>query len=156
MNLFKNFIKNYFTNFNRKLKSGQLAIDEFSLFLIFLSVLLIIVFMFLSLHQFAVATWIPLFIAYWRTLSKKKVKRYKENQMFIKYFYPANSFVKNTYRGVTVKKDHTYFNCKKCTQELRIPIKTGHIKVTCPKCNHSFVKKTFYGHFKKLKQKFSR
>lgn len=156
MNLIKNIIKNYVANFSHKLKNGQLAIDELSLFLIVLSVLLIIIFMLFNLHRFALLTWVPLFIAYWRTLSKKKPRRYKENQIFIKYFYPANSFVKHTYRGITVKNDHTYFNCKKCTQQLRIPKKTGHAKVTCPKCNHSFIKKTMRGHGKNFRQKFSR
>ena len=153
MSFIKNLIKTYFTNFNRKLKSGQLAIDELSLFLILMAVVFVIIIMILNLHRFAFIAWLPILIAYWRTFSKNRRSRSKENQIFIKYFYPANSFVKNTYRGVTVKKEHTYFNCKKCTQQLRIPKKTGHIKVTCPKCNHSFVKKTFYGHVKKLKQK---
>jgi len=149
----KNYIKNFFTNFFRRLKNGQLAIDELSLFLILFAFIAVIFMMLLNLHRFTFLAWLPLLVAYWRSLSKNKTKRYKENQVFIKYFYPANSFVKNTYRGVTVKKEHTYFNCKKCVQQLRIPKKTGHIKVTCPKCNHSFVKKTFYGHTKNLRKK---
>jgi len=152
----KNRIKVFFTDFFRKLKNEQLAIDELSLFLIILAFVAIIFIMLLNLHRFSFTVWIPLLIAYWRTLSKNRIKRHKENRIFIKYFYPANSFVRNTYRGITVKKDHTYFNCKNCMQQLRIPKKTGHVKVTCPKCSNAFIKKTFSGHLKNLKQKISR
>jgi len=148
----KNF-KTFFENFFRRLKSGQLAIDELSLFLIVFAFIMVMIIMFLNLHRFAFMAWLPLLIAYWRSFSKKKINRHKENQIFIKYFYPANSFVKNTYRGVTVKKEHTYFNCKKCIQQLRIPKKTGHVKVTCPKCSYSFVKKMVRGHLRSLKKK---
>jgi len=149
----KNPIKTSFTNFFRKLKGGQLAIDELSLFLISIALITAILMMFLNLNRFVFFTWLPILIAYWRSFSKNKTNRYRENQIFIKYFYPANSFVKNTYRGITFKKGHTYFNCKKCMQQLRIPKKTGHIKVTCPKCSYSFVKKTIHGHIRKLKEK---
>jgi len=149
----KNPFKTFFANFFRKLKSGQLAIDELSLFLIVFAFIIVFIVMLLNLHRFAFMAWLPLLIAYWRSFSKKKINRYKENQIFIKYFYPANSIAKNTYRGVMVKKEHTYFNCKKCIQQLRIPKKTGHVKVTCPKCNYSFVKKTIRGHLRSLKKK---
>ena len=148
----KNPIKKFFTNFFRKLKSGQLAIDELSLFLITVALVAAIIMIFLSLNQWVIFTWIPILIAYWRSFSKNKPHRYRENQVFIKYFYPANSFVKNTYRGVTFKKGHTYFNCKKCIQQLRIPKKTGHVKVTCPKCSYSFVKKTLRGYVNGFKK----
>lgn len=149
----KNPFKAFFTNFFRKLKGGQLAIDELSLFLIVFAFITLIIMMFLSLHRFAFLAWVPLLIAYWRSFSKNRAHRQRENQIFIKYFYPASSVAKNTYRGVTVKKNHTYFNCKKCKQQLRIPKKTGHAKVTCPRCSHSFVKKTVRGHLNKLKRK---
>jgi len=156
MDLFINFIKKKFENFNRKLKGGKLAVDELSLFLIVLAVVIIIIILLLRLHRFALVAWIPLLISYWRTLSKNRMQRAKENQIFVRYYYPAHSYIKNVYRRLTFKKDHHYFSCSKCTSKLRIPKKTGHIKVTCPRCNHSFVKKTLRGHVNKLKKKFAR
>lgn len=151
-----NPIKTYFKNFSHNLKSGKLAIDELSSFLIVFSVILLIIFLLLRLPLFTIIAWIPLFISYWRTLSKNKVKRAKENQFFIKHYYPASSRIKNTYRRMIAKKDHHYFACGKCDSKLRIPKRTGHIKVTCPRCNHSFIKKTIRGHFNKVKLKMKR
>jgi hypothetical protein len=149
----KNLINSYFSKFFRKLKGGQLSIDELSLFLITFALITAILLTILSLNQFVFLTWVPILIAYWRSFSKNRAKRSKENQVFIKYYYPVNSFVKNTYRRLASKQEHRYFKCKACVQELRIPKKTGHIKVTCPKCNYSFVKKTARGYIRKLKKK---
>ena len=145
-------IKNPFKLFFHRLKSGRLAIDELSLFLILISFVAAIFLIFLSFNQFILFTWIPILIAYWRSFSKNKARRSRENQIFTKRYYPIASFFKNTLRRITFKKDHVYFSCKKCKQQLRIPKKTGHIKVTCPKCSYSFIKKTIRGYVSKLKR----
>jgi len=121
------------------------AIDELSLFLITIAFIAAIIMIFLNLHRFIFLTWILLLIAYWRSLSKNRSKRYRENQTFNKF----NPFVKNTPQDVDV--EYNYINCKECSQLLRIPKKTGHIKVTCPECNHSFIKKTIRGRINRLK-----
>ena len=151
----QNPIRSMFTNFFRNLKSGKLAIDEFSLFLIILAFVVLTFTIFLNLNRFAFLAWIPLIIAYWRSLSRNRIRRFKENQLFTRIYYPTSSAVKNTYRWLKRKKEHSYFDCKNCEMKLRIPKKTGHVKVTCPKCNHSFVKKTMRGYIKKLTYRVS-
>lgn len=150
MLLNRNPIKTAVTSFFRRVKAGQTIYDELSLFLLVLAFLSVFVLMFANLHRFAWLTWIPLLIAYWRVLSKKKGKRQRENQIFIRYYYPVYAVVKNYYRWITRKRTHTYFNCQSCKMQLRIPKMTGHIRVTCPKCQHSFIKKTARGYWKKL------
>jgi len=145
-------VKNPFINFFRKLKGGQLTIDELSLFLITIAFITAIFMIFLNLNRFILFTWFPLLVAYWRSFSKNKAKRARENQRFTNAYEPVVSFFKNTYRRIGSKKAYLYFNCKKCTQQLRIPKKTGHIKVTCPKCSHSFIKQTLRGHINRLKK----
>ena len=125
---------------SKKKRSGM---DDLSLFLITIAFIAAIIMIFLSLHRFIFLTWILIIIAYWRSFSKNKAKRSKENQTFTE----VNPFIKNIPRDAY----HTFFNCKKCAQLLRIPKKTGHIKVTCPRCNHKFVKKTIRGRVKFLK-----
>ena len=146
----RNPIKSAIKNFFRLVKAGQTIYDELSLFLIMTALLSVIVLMVFDLHRFALLTWIPLLVAYWRILSKKRAKRQRENQIFIRYYYPVYAVVKNYYRRITRKSTHVYFPCKECQTELRVPKKTGHIKVTCPKCKYSFVKKTVRGYRKKL------
>lgn len=34
--------------------------------------------------------------------------------------------------------DHRVIECEKCSKKMRVPTKKGTIKVTCPKCVHSF------------------
>jgi len=115
------------------------VMDELSLFLITIAFIAAILMIFLSLYRYIFLTWILILLAYWRSFSKNRTKRLKENQTFTK----VNPLVKDTPEDV----EYGYLNCKECDQLLRIPKRTGHIKVTCPKCNHSFVKKTMRGRF---------
>jgi len=151
----KNSIKAAINSFFRKLKNGKLIIDELSFFLIILALLATIFLSIINHRQFVILAWLPILIAYFRTFSKNQAQRAKENQRFTKYYYPVNSYAKNTYRRLLVKKAHTYFRCKSCKGELRIPKKTNHVQITCPKCQHSFIKKTPLGYIKQLKQKFT-
>lgn len=141
MNLIKKFLQ--------KLKKINLATDELSLFLIFISLILSIFIALFRLNRFVFLSWIFLFIAYWRSSSKKRLQRFKENQIFLKYYYCINTCLKNFTRRFARNETHIHFYCKLCRQQLRIPKKTAHIKVTCPKCNYSFTKKTIRGYMRK-------
>lgn len=143
-----NLIKKFF----RKIKNKNLAIDELSLFLIFIALILSLLMWFFRLNQFIYLAWLLLLIAYWRSYSKKRLQRFKENQIFIKYCYPVLSSLKNLMRRFSRKESHIYLKCKSCRQELRVPKKTNHIKVTCPKCNYSFIKTTLRGHLNKRRK----
>lgn len=146
----RNPIKSAISDFFRRVKAGQTIYDELSLFLLVVALLSVFVLMFLNLHRFAWATWMPLLVAYWRIMSQKRAKRQRENQIFIRYYYPIYAVGKNYYRRITRKSTHQFLACKTCKTQLRIPRKTGHIKVTCPKCRNSFVKKTIRGYGKRL------
>ncbi|MBR3381490.1 MAG: hypothetical protein IKG85_00420 [Clostridia bacterium] len=37
---------------------------------------------------------------------------------------------------------HRFFRCPKCGQTVRVPRGKGRIRITCPKCGHSFEKKS--------------
>jgi len=127
--------------FFQKVKSGNLSIDELSLFLITSALILSILMTLFRLSRFVILTWIPIFIAYWRSYSKNRIQRARENQIFLKHYYPIKAWMKNLSRRLSAKESHIYFKCKSCKQQLRIPKKTVHVKVTCPKCNYSFIKK---------------
>lgn len=136
-------------NFFRELKmNGKRNLDDLSFFLLATALFLAIVMTILRLNRFLFFTWLLVFIAYWRVLSNNRAKRARENQQFIKHFYPIKSKAINFSRRLTRKETYLHFPCKSCSQPLRIPKKTHHIKVTCPKCSHSFVKKTIRGYLK--------
>jgi len=34
--------------------------------------------------------------------------------------------------------DHRLIECEKCHAKMRAPVNKGNLKITCPKCKHSF------------------
>ena len=71
-----------------------------------------------------------MFIAIFRTLSRNIYKRYEENRKFLLFFQKVKD------------KDHRYYNCPRCHQQVRVPKGKGKISLTCPKCREKFIKTT--------------
>ena len=76
------------------------------------------------------ASYIFMILAIFRSLSRNIYKRYEENRKFL----------------LTVQKfkdkDHRYYNCPRCHQQVRVPKGKGKIAITCPKCREKFIKNT--------------
>jgi len=126
------------------------SVDEFSLFLIGFAFVASIFLMILRLNGYIIFTWIFILLGYWRIFSKNRIAREKENQVFLKVFYPVKSFFVRWYRKFTIKDDYKYFDCESCSSQLRIPRSAKNVKVTCPKCKHSFIKRTMMGKMENL------
>ena len=75
-------------------------------------------------------SYIFMILAIFRSLSRNIYKRYEENRKFL----------------LTVQKlkdkDHRYYNCPRCRQQVRVPKGKGKISITCPKCREKFIKTT--------------
>ena len=69
-------------------------------------------------------------IAIVRTLSRNVYKRYEENRKFLLFFQKLKD------------KDHRYYNCPRCRQQVRVPKGKGKISISCPKCREKFIKTT--------------
>lgn len=68
--------------------------------------------------------------AIYRSLSRQTYKRYDENRRFLLFFQKLKD------------REHRYFDCPRCRQQVRVPRGKGKIAITCPKCKEKFVKKT--------------
>ncbi len=68
--------------------------------------------------------------ALYRSFSRQTYRRYRENRRFLNLL------------GRTKDRDHRYFACPKCRQQVRVPKGKGKIAITCPKCREKFVRKT--------------
>ena len=79
---------------------------------------------------FTVASYVFMFVAIFRTLSRNIYKRYEENRKFLLFFQKLKD------------KDHRYYNCPRCHQQVRVPKGKGKISITCPKCREKFIKTT--------------
>ena len=75
-------------------------------------------------------SYVLMFFAIFRTLSRNIYKRYEENRKFMLFFQKIKD------------KDHRYYNCPRCHQQVRVPKGKGKISITCPKCREKFIKTT--------------
>ena len=69
-------------------------------------------------------------LAILRTLSRNVYKRYEENRKFLIFFQQLKD------------KEHRYYTCPRCRQQVRVPKGKGKISITCPKCREKFIKTT--------------
>ena len=68
--------------------------------------------------------------AIFRMLSRNTYKRYQENRRYLRLLDRIKD------------RQHRYFDCPRCRQQVRVPKGKGKISITCPKCSEKFVKKT--------------
>ena len=68
--------------------------------------------------------------AIFRMLSRNTYKRYQENRKYLRLIDRIKD------------REHKYFDCPRCRQQVRVPRGKGKISITCPKCREKFVKKT--------------
>ncbi len=82
-----------------------------------------------------------MFYALYRSLSKNKYARSKENRKFKQFLQPIKRNI--SYYTMRIKNATTYRyrRCPNCHKTLRLPIKRGKKEVKCPTCSSSF--KTF-------------
>ena len=79
---------------------------------------------------FLVLSYVLMFWAIYRALSRNTYKRYQENRKFLLVFDRLKD------------RNNRYFNCPKCHQTVRVPRGKGKISITCPKCREKFIRKT--------------
>ena len=79
---------------------------------------------------FTTVAYALMIIAIFRTFSRNVYKRYEENRKFLLFFQKVKD------------KDHRYYNCPRCRQQVRVPKGKGKISITCPKCREKFIKTT--------------
>ncbi len=113
---------------------GRYGSDKLNLLLLGIAVVLIIASNFGELYYLGVVAYVPLLLSIYRMYSRNIYKRRMENQKFL-------SFVGGIQKRCT-DRDHRYYNCPKCKQQLRVPKGVGKISITCPKCRTHFEKKT--------------
>ena len=68
--------------------------------------------------------------AIFRTFSRNTYKRYQENRKYLLFLQKLKD------------KEHRYYDCPRCRQQVRVPRGKGKIAITCPKCKEKFIRKT--------------
>ena len=79
--------------------------------------------------------------AMFRMLSRQVDKRRTENSMFLSAVRPLRRKCSNLSCRLR-DREHRYFRCPNCGQQLRVPRGKGKITVTCRNCGVSFEEKS--------------
>jgi ribosomal protein S27E len=77
-----------------------------------------------------------------RILSRNIPARRRENDKYLKYWWPIKTKLRRFFTGLKDRKNHKFFKCPSCHNTLRVPKGKGKLQITCPKCGERFVKKT--------------
>ena len=120
---------------------GRYGNDQFNLFLIGTYLVLYLLFV---LTGFVPLYWLSLvLIAYslFRLLSRNPARRRSENARFLSIVNPVLRWLRLR-RTIHRDKEHRYFKCPNCGQQLRVPRGKGKITVTCRGCGASFQEKS--------------
>lgn len=116
---------------------GRYGNDPLNLFLIILYLVLYLLFAFTQIEFLYWVTMVLVFVSLFRLLSRNIPARRKENAQFMRVAGPAIQWYRFQ-RTIRRDKDHRYFKCPNCGQQLRVPRGKGKITVTCRSCGASF------------------
>lgn len=119
----------------QRFMAGRYGSDKLNLLLIGIGFVACIVSMFFKNNLYVRlsltgVSYVFLFWAIFRCLSRKTYKRYQENRKFLMLIQRFQD------------REHRYFDCPRCKQQVRVPRKKGKIAITCPKCREKFIRKT--------------
>lgn len=121
-----------------KFMNGRYGIDELFYFLIMLSFILLIIKLFVNSIIINIIETIIFIMAIYRFLSKKKIKRSIENNIYLNIKDKIINYFKFVKRKYDDRNTHIYKKCPKCKQKIRLPLKKGKHTVKCPNCKETF------------------
>ncbi len=122
---------------------GRHGMDALSKTLLILSLVVMFVFRLIPKLQGVALFGLALFIySIWRCLSRNQEKRYLENIRFTNIKEALRSERSVAKMRLSDRNTHRYFRCPICGTWLRVPKGKGTIKISCPHCGGSIIKKT--------------
>ncbi len=117
---------------------GRYGNDQLNRFVSVAALVVIIINLFVRIRLLSVIALLLLLIVYLRMFSRNIEKRAAENRVFLR--------LTDRFRRRIVfrdqNKNYRFFVCPSCRQKVRVPRGKGKIEITCPRCRHSFIKRT--------------
>lgn len=127
--------------FLSRLMAGRYGTDQLNTTLIFLYVALYLISI---LTRWTVLYWVALvvvFVTLFRAFSRQVERRRAENIRFLQLVRPLQRRLKNFSTRLR-DRDHRYFRCPNCKQQMRVPRGKGRITVHCRSCGATFEEKS--------------
>lgn len=121
---------------------GRYGVDDFSKFILVISLLFILLANRTFNRLFTMIGLIGLLLTYSRVFSRNVSQRYKENHLYLKkknHFSRKMTLWNNRWHQ---RKAYRFYKCPSCNQKLRVPKGKQKICITCPNCKTQFIKKT--------------
>ena len=129
-------------NFLRKFMTGRYGPDNLGVTTIVLSLVFYLLYGVTGFSLFVYVSYVLLFLAVFRMLSRNLLRRRAENDRFIRYWWPVRTRIVRIFSNTRQKRTHRFFRCPGCRNNLRVPKGKGKLQVTCPKCGERFIKKS--------------
>ena len=120
---------------------GRYGNDPLNLFLIGLYLVLYLLYIVTRLQILYWISLVLVFCSLFRLFSRNLPRRRGENMKFMKAAGPMLQWLRLR-RTVRRDKEHRYFKCPNCGQQLRVPRGKGKITVTCRGCGANFQEKS--------------
>lgn len=120
---------------------GRCGADQLSLFTLWTAVILWAVYLFTGWIALYVISLVFIVVTFLRMFSRQLEKRRAENAKFMTLLRPLRRRL-TALRNRLKDKDHRYFRCPNCKQQMRAPRGKGRIQVTCRNCGITFEEKS--------------
>ena len=125
----------------QRLMYGRYGGDQLNMFMIISYLVFYLLFAFTHWKLFYILSLLLLGFTLFRMFSRNLAKRREENFKFLHVAGPAIRWFR-LQRTIHKDKEHRYFKCPNCGQQLRVPRGKGNITVTCRGCGASFKEKS--------------
>lgn len=120
---------------------GRNGVDQLTLALLVPYVLCYLLLMWRGGWPLQLLTWALMLLILFRTLSRQLERRRAENAAFLRWYRPLQSKL-IAGRNRMQDREHRYFRCPGCGQQMRVPRGKGRIHVHCRSCGTTFEKKS--------------
>ena len=124
---------------------GRYGMDEFNFFLLVFAMVVLIIAIFVPVPASLIIRLIALAataFAVFRELSKNRYARNKELKAYNKIRFAITGVFKRIKIRFSQRKTHRFYRCPECKTTVRVPKGRGKIKISCPKCGNTFIRKS--------------
>lgn len=127
--------------FMARFMMGRYGMDQLNIAMMVLYLILYVVFLFTRLAILDILVLVLLFVTLFRMLSRNLDRRRTENARFLQLVRPICRRIKSC-RIRMQDREHRYFKCPNCGQQMRVPRGKGRITVHCRSCGATFEEKS--------------
>lgn len=127
--------------FLARLMAGRYGTDQLNLAIMVVYLALYLIFAFTHVAALYWIALVLILVTLIRCFSRNIAHRRAENAKFLQLTAPVRRFCKNRITRMQ-DRDHRYFRCPNCGQQMRVPKGKGRITVHCRSCGATFEKKS--------------